>query len=68
MFPTNFQVIYETKGSGDEMMMSSSEVVVANEEEVEHDQVTIHYINADGTPRELFVFVFGNDISSTVGI
>ena len=37
MFPINFQVIYETKGSGDEMMMSSSEVVVANEEEVEHE-------------------------------
>ena len=32
--------------------MSSSEVVVANEEEVEHEQVTIHYISADGTPRE----------------
>ena len=61
MFTTYFQVIYETKGSGDEMMMSSSEVVVANEEEVEHEQVTIHYINADGTPRESFVVVLGNE-------
>jgi hypothetical protein len=32
-------------------MMSGNEVVVANEEEVgEHEQVTIHYIKADGTP------------------
>ena len=41
--------MYETKGSGDDMMMSGSEVVVANEEEVgEHEQVTVHYISADG--------------------
>jgi hypothetical protein len=54
--------VYETKGSSDDMMMSGSEVVVANEEEVtEHEQVTIHYISAESTPgnlikRKLFDF------------
>jgi len=52
-----FQVVYETKGAGDDLMMSGSEVVVANEEEVgEHEQVTVHYISADGitgTPKML---------------
>jgi hypothetical protein len=43
--------VYESKNVGDDVMMSGSEVVVANEEEVgEHEQVTIHYIKADGTP------------------
>ena len=32
-------------------MMTGSEVVVANEEEVvEHEQLTIHYISTDGRP------------------
>jgi hypothetical protein len=49
------QVVYETKASGDDLMMSGSEVIVANEEEVgEHEQVTIHYISADGGPGNFF--------------
>ena len=47
--------MYESKNVGEDVMMSGNEVVVAHEEEVgEHEQVTIHYIKADGTPSTYF--------------
>ena len=50
-FISTYQVVYETKTGGDDLMMTGSEVVVANEEEVvEHEQLTIHYISTDGRP------------------